>query len=262
MSNSNVLGADSEIKEIELRLVKLREQKQREEEEQRHEEEECHKAEEARLQKEEAKRKKAEVKVRKAKEKKVRAEEAWKKKEREDEVKKAKAKDSEESGLEESGDDKGEAEEEVIGDKRKWSVTQDCKSCIKKNIKWVWPTSGSKKQKSSARCHGSKIVCKIDGSATKKLKSAKTNGKVSPKKKEKKGNPPGVRFVEMGGWDDTLDSIAESFQTIAKEQKKVTACLNYIAKMSHSTWESQVALEKVGWYSWWAIPYVSRVQSL
>ena len=53
--------------------------------------------------------------------------------------------------------------------------------------------------------------------------------------------------------DDTLDSIAESFQMIAEEQKKVTAYLNYIAKMSHSRRESQVPLEKthrvIGWYS-------------
>jgi hypothetical protein len=212
MSNSNNVLTDSEIRETELRLIRLREQKQREEEERKRvEEEEHHKAEEERLWKEEAERRKAEAKVRKAEEKKVRAEEARKKKEREDEVKKAKARKAKVRDSEESGDDEEEAEEEeVVGDKRKWSANQDCASCLKKEIECVWPASGSKKQKSCTACHVTKIKCFVGEKLAKKARSKKADK---------------ATFVELDSQDGALDFIAESFRSMAEDIKGISGLL-------------------------------------
>jgi hypothetical protein len=224
-SNNNNASTDSEIQETEARLARLREKKQREEEERKRVEEERRKAKEERLRKEEAERKKAEAKARKAEEKRARAEEARKKKEREDELKKAKAgkakaKDSEESGSEESGDDEGEAkEEEVVGDKRKRSANQDCASCLKKEIECVWPASGSKKQKSCDACHVAKIKCFVGEKPAKKARSNKTENK------KKADKAPEATFVELGGQDGALDSITESFRSMAEDIKGIRGLL-------------------------------------
>jgi hypothetical protein len=226
MSSNNNASTDSEIQETEARLARLREKKQREEEERKRVEEERRKAEEERLRKEEAERKKAEAKARKAEEKRARAEEARKKKEREEELKKAKAgkakvKDSEERDSEESGDDEGEAEEEdvIVGDKRKRSANQDCASCIKKEIECVWPASGSKKQKSCAACHVAKIKCFVGEKPAKKARSNKTDSK------KKADKAPEATFVELGGQDGVLDSIAESFRSMAEDIKGIRGLL-------------------------------------
>jgi hypothetical protein len=108
-------------------------------------------------------RKKAKEKARKVEKKKARPEEA-RKKEREEELKRAKATGSEEWGSEESGDDEEEAEEEeVIREKHKQSTSQDCASCIKKDIECKWLSMGSKKKKLCIMCHSSKVKCSVKG---------------------------------------------------------------------------------------------------
>jgi hypothetical protein len=88
-------------------------------------------------------------------------------------------------------------------------------------------------------CHGSKVKCLFRGVLAKKAQSNKAENELKKKKAKKeqekeKASPPGVRYVEIGGQEEMLESIAESFKSIANSLKTITIQTRRSAVMAES----------------------------